>query len=530
MEHFHGWNVRYSQHLMKADEVTAKNLSGADGAVNLTVIWFKRDLRLNDHAALTAAANYGRVLPLYVAEPEYWALPDTSYRQWEFLRSAVESLKKDVSDRGGKLCVMVGSVKDALDDILATHGKFRLVAHMETGNAWTFERDKAVRDWCSDQNITFEEFQQYGVWRGSSLNRNQWAKRWDKMMSEPLLPVPSRISWIDHGADRVPTSSDLQLEPDGIVDLQPSGRAAALQTVRSFLHDRGEPYQKAMSSPVTGESACSRLSAHLVAGSLSMREIYQATLARQEEIAALPKAERGTWPSAMRSFIGRLHWHCHFMQKLEAEPEIEWLPMARMYEGLRPTPSDEATLTAFATGQTGYPFVDACMRYLKATGWINFRMRAMLMSFASYNLWLPWQQSGEVLARFFTDYEPGIHWPQSQMQAGETGINAVRVYSPVKQGYDQDPTGDFTRRWVHELSAFDGKALQEPWTTDQPSADYPSPIVDHKQTAHEAKKRIYALRRTGDARAEAEAVFEKHGSRKPRELRQPRRKRAAGDA
>ena len=250
-----------------------------------------------------------------------------------------------------------------------------------------------------------------------------------------------------------------------------------------------------------------------------MREVYQATLKRQEEIAALPKDQRGTWASAMRSFIGRLHWHCHFMQKLEAEPEIEWLPMARVYDGLRPEPENGDMLQAYAEGRTGYPFVDACMRYLHATGWINFRMRAMLMSFASYNLWLPWQQSGEVLARLFTDYEPGIHWPQSQMQSGETGINAVRIYSPVKQGYDQDPTGVFTRKWVPELADLDGKALQEPWTLETPPANYPARIVDYAETSKRAKQLIYGLRRTEDARAEASDVFEKHGSRKPRNAR-----------
>jgi len=479
---------------------------------------------LEDHAPFCVACEAGGVLPLYVVEPDYWALPETSYRHWQFLRGAVDSLRKEIADRGGRLAVHVGSVIDALEQVREAHGPFRLVAHMETGNAWTFKRDEAVRRWCLDRGVPFDEFQQYGVWRGDDLNRNKWAKGWDAMMSEPIKSAPDVVNWVSFGEDRVPDADALGLEHDGIAHLQMSGRPAALDTLNMFLNDRGEPYQKAMSSPVSGETACSRLSAHLVAGSLSMREIYQATLRRQQEIAALPRAERGTWPSAMRSFIGRLHWHCHFMQKLEAEPEIEWRPMARIYEGLRPLPDDEALLRAFATGQTGYPFVDACMRYLKATGWINFRMRAMLMSFASYNLWLPWQQSGEVLARLFTDYEPGIHWPQSQMQAGETGINAVRIYSPVKQGYDQDPSGAFTREWVPELAGRDGKALQEPWTTDTAPGDYPEQIVDYQETTREAKRRIYALRGTREARSEAAQIFEKHGSRKPRELRSPKKK------
>lgn len=124
----------------------------------------------------------------------------------------------------------------------------------------------------------------------------------------------------------------------------------------------------------------------------------------------------------------------------------------------------------------------------------------------------------------FTDYEPGIHWPQSQMQAGETGINAIRIYSPVKQGYDQDPDGSFTATWVPELAHLEGKALQEPWTLPDPPKEYPVRIVDHMATARSAKERIYALRRTDDARAEARAVFDLHGSRKPRHLRTPRKR------
>lgn len=494
---------------------------------DLTVVWFKRDLRLADHTPLSVATARGRVLPLYVVEPDYWALPDTSYRQWAFLRGAVSDLRAQIAADGGQLCVHVGTVTDALTKIRAKHGPFRLFAHMETGNAWTYRRDETVRQWCQTHGVVFEEFQQYGVWRGQTLDRNKWAKRWDAMMAEPQRDQPRGIRWCPFGASRIPTAKTLKLAEDGIQTLQTSGRVAALRTLNSFLYDRGEPYQKAMSSPVTGADACSRLSVHLVAGSLSMREIYQATVTRQEDVAKLPRAQRGRWPGAMKSFIGRLHWHCHFMQKLEAEPEIEWLPMARVYEGLRPSPNDATRLNAFATGHTGYPFVDACMRYLTATGWINFRMRAMLMSFASYNLWLPWQQSGQVLARLFTDYEPGIHWPQSQMQSGETGINAVRIYSPVKQGYDQDPTGDFTRTWVPELSTLKGKALQEPWTLDEPPADYPPPIVDHRETAKRAKQKIYALRRTADARNEAKKVFDMHGSRKPRELRQRTSRRAS---
>jgi deoxyribodipyrimidine photo-lyase len=137
------------------------------------------------------------------------------------------------------------------------------------------------------------------------------------------------------------------------------------------------------------------------------------------------------------------------------------------------------------------------MRSLRATGWLNFRMRALLVSFAAYHLWLHWRAPGLFLARQFLDFEAGIHWSQMQMQSGTTGINTLRIYSPTKQLQDHDPQGVFVRRWVPE------------WGTDA----YPAPIVDERVAAQAAKERMYGLRKTQDARAEADHIQERHGSR-----------------
>jgi deoxyribodipyrimidine photo-lyase len=250
-----------------------------------------------------------------------------------------------------------------------------------------------------------------------------------------------------------------------------------------------------------------------------MREVVHATRARVHDLA-LAGREPGSdlWKKSLISFTGRLHWHCHFMQKLESEPELEWRNLHRAYDGLRPEIADARLLAAWAGGMTGFPFVDACMRSLNATGWLNFRMRAMLVSFASYQLWLPWQATGAHLARQFTDYEPGIHWPQVQMQSGTTGINTVRMYNPVKQGYDQDPAGVFVRRWVPELAELSDDAIHEPWRFPElasaVSSSYPARVVDHVAGAKEARAKIWGVRTGQVYRAGAAAIQDQHGSRK----------------
>ena len=206
------------------------------------------------------------------------------------------------------------------------------------------------------------------------------------------------------------------------------------------------------------------------------------------------------------------------------------------FEGLRTQPGDHNPeyASAFAEGRTGFPMVDACMRCLLATGWVNFRMRAMLASFAAYNLWLDWRHTGKHLARTFLDYEPGIHYPQLQMQAGVTGINALRVYNVVKQGRDNDPSGVFIRRYIPELRNVPLKHLHEPSrmtaaeqaacgvviAAEAPTAPvdnrqwYASPIVDAEETSREAKQRISAVARKPETKQAAREVYLKHGSRR----------------
>jgi deoxyribodipyrimidine photo-lyase len=494
------------------------------------LVWFKRDLRIEDHPALSVAAGLGAVLPVYVAEPELWRHSDASGRQWAFVAETLAALREDLARLGAPLVVRTGDAVDVLDRLCRQHSIARILSHEETGNLWTYARDRRVAAWARASGIRWEELPQQGVVRRLG-NRDGWARRRDGFVTAPALPAPAAlraVAGVEPGA--IPAARALRLADDPCAHRQTGGRAQGLALMESFLTQRGEPYRAAMSSPLTGERACSRLSAHLAVGALSSREVVQAAAARAAERPG------GRWPGALASFQSRMAWRDHFIQKLESEPQIEIRALHRAADALRPRLPDAARLAAWQAGETGLPFLDACMRYLRATGWLNFRMRSMVMAVASYHLWLDWRATGAVLAQRFTDYEPGIHWPQVQMQAGVTGINTIRIYNPVKQGLDQDPTGAFTRRWVPELSGVPDAFLQEPWKWTGARAVlgrlYPEPVVDVAAAARAAREACWGLRREKGYRAEMAEVIERHASRAdPRFVndRSPRG-RKSGDA
>lgn len=469
------------------------------------LVWFKRDLRIHDHPALALAAHLGRVLPLYIVEPAYWALPDTSARHWDFTAECLVDLRNDLGTLGAPLIVRSGEAVETLARFCRDHHIARIISHEETGNLWTYARDMRVQAWARAARVQWHELPQSGVVRRLP-HRDGWARQRDAHTFAPQIPAPAAlqpVAGIEPGL--IPTSRALRLPPDPCPHRQTGGRRIALQTLDSFLHTRGQPYRAAMSSPVTGERACSRLSPYLALGALSNREVAQTTTQRQSERPG------GGWTGSLTSFQSRLAWRDHFMQKLEDQPNIETRCLHRAAEGLREP--DALKTAAWASGETGLPFVDACMRYLAATGWLNFRMRSMVMSVASYHLWVDWRDTGNTLARLFTDYEPGIHWPQVQMQSGTTGINTPRIYNPVKQGLDQDPTGEFTRRWVPELAPVPEAFLQEPWKWQgAQSLRYPAPIIDVTRAARHARDVIWDLRRKADP--SIARIVAKHASRK----------------
>ena len=478
----------------------------------INVVWFKRDLRLQDNEAIFNASKTGiPTLLLYVFEKSLENDSHYSARHWNFIKQSIVDINTQLQAFNTHVLAVSSEVIQVMNIIEETYKIENVFSHQETGIKITYERDKSFKRFCKNNRINWVENINNGIFRGLQ-NRANWVSNWEHYMNDTLFDFnPKEEHFIKNSEiielENILDKTNLETVPDTI--FQKGGSTMAGKYLKTFFDDRYHHYSYNISKPLLARKSCSRLSPYIAWGNLSSRQVLQK--AATFRLTCSNKKQ-------IDSFVSRLTWQAHFIQKFEMEEIMEFESVNKGFHSLKKK-QNENYIEAWKKGQTGFPLIDASMRCLNETGYLNFRMRAMLVSFFTHNLWQPWQEATSHLSQMFLDFEPGIHFPQLQMQAGETGINMLRIYNPIKNSYEHDPEGKFIKKWVPELQNLPRAFVHEPYKMtylDQKFSEfeigvnYPKPIVNMERTRKFASDFLWKMKKNPIVKEEGLRILKLH--------------------
>jgi deoxyribodipyrimidine photo-lyase len=497
----------------------------------INIVWLKKDLRISDHAALSISTSQDiATICIFVFEKKVMKYLDYSHFHHEWIIWSLHILRQDLKKLNIPLIVVWWEVLEIFDKVRLFFDIKNIYAHEETGNQVTFDRDISVIKYCKTNHIPFTEFPTNGVVRRlksrDELRAIRMARMWDKIYSDPISqsPIVFDKDFIEYirqiVVDVYPTQNDGRR----------AGEVYAHKYLNRFLGWECRYYIYSLSRPALARQGNSRLSTYLTYGNISLRQVYQAT---KNTMASLRDKSKQTQSESdakkifdmqkwLNAFSSRLSWRCHFVQRLESQPNIEFQNINSAFDTIRQIANPEY-IYKFEHGQTGIPFIDACMRCLKATGWINFRARATITSFACNTLMQPWQPIAHILARYFIDYEPWLHYSQIQMQSGTTWFNTLRIYNPTKQLLEKDKDFEFINKRVPELSKLPDSIKPEPRKANwlygfDLEQHYFMPIVDVEIANRIARDALRSVKKSQESKSKIVWLLHKHWSRKSKPL------------
>ena len=469
-------------------------------ATDPVIMWFRRDLRLADQPALTAAVERARcgagsVVPLFVLDPRLGSV--SGVNRLAFLYRALRSLRSD----GVPLVVRLGEPECELPALAAELGASHVYATADFGVLGR-DRDRRVGDALHGLGVAFETVESNYVVPPGMVRKGDdtpfkvftpFKRVWETLADgiRPTAPIdPHLVPWW-----RDTVSEEIPADPVGAsAHLPDASEAAAQQRLRRFLAGPVDDYADARNIP--GADATSRLSADLKYGLVHPRQIMPGLRGRG------PGADVFRSELCWREFYADVLWHRPETARRALVTEMEEI---RVDEG----PAADDRFDAWRLGRTGYPFIDAGMRQLLREGWMHNRTRMAAASFLVKDLHLDWRRGARWFMDQLVDGDLASNQHGWQWTAG-TGTDAspyYRVFNPVLQGKKFDPDGEYVRRYVPELRDMSTRFIHEPWSappttgalfdvdTAEGPASYPVPIVDH------ATERVDALARLAEIRS-----------------------------